>query len=113
MSLPLSPARVVTIETFSQAQSTSSLRGFAKVVLPSGMTLTDVAIHVGDERAWASPPSRPMLNRDGIALRDAATGKIRYSPIISFSSKELRYRFSDAIIEAMRLARPDVLAPSE
>lgn len=85
-----------------------SLLGFAKVESPSGMIIADVTILTGPNGHWASPPSKPMIGRDGIAMKDAA-GKLRYSPIIEFSSKEIRGRWSDAIIEAMQAAHPEAL----
>ncbi len=87
----------------------NSLRGFVKVTLPSGMVLHDVAIHIASGRAWAMPAGKPMLDRDGAAMREAA-GKVRYLPVVSFTAKEVRDRFSNAVIEAMRLAYPDELA---
>lgn len=112
MSAHLAPARNIRVDALTTIRSTSSLRAFAKISLPSGITVADVAIHVANGRAWASPPSKPMLDRGGAALRDD-TGKIRYSPIIGFTSKELRDRFSAGVIEAVRLGHPDVLVPSE
>jgi hypothetical protein len=88
----------------------NSLRGFAKVVLPSGMVLHDISIHVAGNRAWASPASKPMLDRSGIAMKDD-TGKIRYSPIVSFATREGWERFSDAIIEAIRFSHPSPADP--
>jgi hypothetical protein len=85
-----------------------SLRGFAKVRLPSGMVLNEVTVLVANGTAWASPPGKPMLGRDGNVMRDEA-GKPRYSPIVTFSSKELRNRFSDGIIEALLQRYPDAL----
>ncbi len=85
------------------------LRGFAKVVAPSGMIRHDVGMCVDGSRAWATPSSKPMISKDGVTMKDAA-GKIRYSPIITFATKEARDRFSRGVIEAMRLAFPDALA---
>ncbi len=86
-----------------------SLLGFAKVELPSGMILADVTILAGDRDPWASPPSKPMIDRNGVAMKDA-NGKARYSPIIEFASKEIRERFSAGVIEAMRAAHPEAFA---
>ncbi len=86
----------------------NSLLGFARVELPSGMILSDVTILTGDRGPWASPPSKPMLDRDGVAMKDAKAGKIRYSPFIEFTSREIRDRWSAAVIEAMRDAHPEV-----
>jgi DNA-binding cell septation regulator SpoVG len=86
-----------------------SLLGFAKIELPSGMVITDVTILTGDRGPWASPPSKPMIDRDGVAMKDAA-GKVRYSPIIEFTSKEVRERFSAAVIDGLRASNPEALA---
>lgn len=54
----------------------NSLLGFAKVELASGMILSDVVVCMGREGPWASPASRPMLDKDGIAMRDP-NGKLK------------------------------------
>jgi hypothetical protein len=102
---PTRPHAVV-IDAYVDRRS-NTLRGFARVILPSGMILHDVGIFVDGGRAWATPSSKAMLDKDGVALRDDA--KIRYSPVVTFVSKELRAKFSDAVIEAMRIAHPDAL----
>ena len=86
-----------------------SLLGFAKVELPSGMVLIDVTILSGERGAWASPPSKPMIDRDGVAMKDA-NGKVKYSPLVEFASKEVRERFSSAVVEALRAAHPEAFA---
>ena len=84
------------------------LLGFAKIELPSGMILHDVTILIGDRGAWASPPSKPMIDRNGVAMTDAGTGKVRYSPLIEFASKEIREKFSNAVIDGLRATHPEV-----
>ena len=84
----------------------NSLLGFAKVELPSGLIISDVTILNGDRGPWASPPSKPMVGADGVALR-GDNGKIRYTPIIEFTSREIRNRWSAAVIEAMRQSHPE------
>jgi hypothetical protein len=86
----------------------NSLLGFAKVELPSGMVISDVTILTSERGPWASPPSKPMLDREGVAMKDDK-GKLRYSPIIEFASREIRDRWSAAVIEAMRTAHPEAL----
>jgi hypothetical protein len=51
----------------------------------------------------------PMMRRDGTVVRDAA-GKIQYAPVVTFASRELRDRFSDRMIAALRMAQPQVFA---
>jgi DNA-binding cell septation regulator SpoVG len=92
-----------------RAMRRNSLLGFVKVELPSGMVIADVTILSGDKGAWASPPSKPLIGRDGAVLKDAA-GKARYQPIIDFTSKEVRNRFSEGVVAALRAAHPEALS---
>lgn len=85
-----------------------SLLGFARIELPSGMILHDVTILNGDRGPWASPPSKPMINREGAVVTDG-NGKTRYTPIIEFASKEIRQRFSDAVIDGLRASHPEAI----
>jgi len=87
-----------------------TLRGFARVTLPElGLIVHDVAIHVREAKAWASPPGRPMLGRDGTQLRDAA-GKPPFTPTISFTSRGDQDAFNGAIVDAVRAAHPEVMS---
>ena len=95
------------IEDFVKVER-NTLRGFAKVRTPSGIIFHDVAIHRQADAAWASPASKPLLDRTGQHMRDAA-GKSQWVPIVSFTSKELRDKFSAAVIDALRTSHPDVL----
>jgi hypothetical protein len=90
----------------------NSLLGFVKIEMPSGMILAEVAIMTREHGAWAAPPSKPLILRDGTATRDTA-GKVRYAPLISFATKELRDRFSSAVIGALRVAHPEAFSRSQ
>jgi hypothetical protein len=98
----------VIIEEF-RPLARNTLRGFARVRLPEGIIVHDIAVHVRDGEPWASPPGRPMVGRNGTPLKDAA-GKARFSPTISFVSRADQDAFSRAIIAAMRAAHPAALA---
>jgi hypothetical protein len=47
-----------------------------------------------------------MLDREGSLMRDEGS-KIRYLKTIEFTSKEIRNRWSNAIIEALRTTHPE------
>ncbi len=85
-----------------------ALLGFAKVELPSGMILADCTVMLGDRGAWVSPPSKPMLDRGGVAMKDS-NGRVRYTPLVEFTSKEIRQRFSDAVVDGLRAAHPEAI----
>ena len=86
----------------------NSLLGFAKVELPGGVVMSDATILSSERGRWASPPSKPMTNRDCAVVKDQ-NGKVRYSLIAEFTSKEVRDWLSNALVEALRLAEPEAL----
>jgi hypothetical protein len=97
------------IEEFN-AMRKNTLRGFARVLLSSGMIVHDVAIHAGsDGKLWASPPSKPMIDRNGCVMHNTE-GKVRYVPVIGFMSKERRDQFSAVVVEAVRASHPEALS---
>jgi hypothetical protein len=67
------------------------------------------AIHKQGDSAWASPSAKPQIGRDGTHIKK--DGKPQYSPVVSFASKELRDKFSDTILDALRSSHPEALAP--
>lgn len=87
----------------------NTLRGFAVVRQPSGMVIADVGVHEREGKAWASPPSKPMLDRDGRQLRDT-DGKARWSNLISFADRATQTTWSDAVVAAVRAQHPEALA---
>jgi hypothetical protein len=91
-----------------KARTSGTLRGFLSAHLPSGLVLHELMLHERDGQWWLSFPSKPMLGADGVALRDER-GKIRYSaPIIEFTSRSAKDRFSALVLEALREAHPEV-----
>src|SRR5690242_2445521 len=98
----------ITVSEWKPRQS-GSLRGFCTVQLPSGMILHEVSIHARNGSWWASPASKPMIGKDGTALRDA-DGKTRNAPVVSFDNKQTRDRLSQSVVEALHRAHPEVFA---
>jgi hypothetical protein len=84
----------------------NSLRGFATVRLRSGLTIHDVTVCASSGKAWASLPSKPMIDRDGQVLRDRETGKVRYAPILEWADRQTADRFSGAVVEAVEARHP-------
>lgn len=83
----------------------NSLRGFAKVRIGKAMIMHEVALHCSHERRWASPPSKPQLDSDGNVRRDDR-GKIKYSPVIEWASREMADAFSNGVIDAVEREYP-------
>ena len=86
-----------------------SLRGFGKIrVVELDLVVHDVAVHESHDRQWAALPARPWL-KDGAVVTDDA-GKIQYSPLLEFTSSEVRDAFSGRVIEAVLRFAPNALA---
>jgi hypothetical protein len=86
-----------------------SLLGFARVRMPSGVIFHDVSVHRSNASFWASPAAKPQIGRNGTQLR-ARDGKGLFVPVVSFATKELRDRFSAAVITALQAAHPEALS---
>jgi hypothetical protein len=84
----------------------NSLRGFADVKLPNGLTIHDVTVHTVNGKSWASLPSKPILGADGVAKRDDATGKVKYVPVIEWPDRQTSDRFSAAVVDAVEAQHP-------
>ena len=83
-----------------------TLRGFVDVMMPSGMVLHRCVIFEKDGQRWIAPPSRPVVDRDGIAKR-SADGKTFYEDTVSFKDRWVRQRWSDAVVAALLDAHRD------
>jgi hypothetical protein len=95
----------------------NTLRGFASGRLDFGdgiaFDIAEVAVHQRDGREWAGWPARPLIDRDGQALRDE-NGKPRYSaPLVRPADRALADRLAAAIIAAVRRAHPEALGERE
>lgn len=98
----------IVLEEFRPVER-NTLRGFARLTVPElGMVLHDVAVHARDGRAWASPPGRPMVGRDGVQMRDAA-GKPQFAPTLGFTSRADQDGFSAAVVAVVRARHPEAV----
>jgi hypothetical protein len=96
----------IVIENWTPIEK-NTLRGFVRAKMPSGVVFHDCSVHQQNGAWWVSPASKPMVGRDGMQMKDQA-GKPLYTPVVSFGSKELRDKFSTAILDALRAAHPEV-----
>ena len=55
----------------------NTLAGFAQIrVIDMRITIIDLALHNKGRQRWAALPSKPIIDRDGVAKRDPSSGKI-------------------------------------
>jgi hypothetical protein len=104
MSEPNSPRRLRLVSWRRLVKN--SLRGFATVELPIGLTISDIPVLAGKNGAWAALPSKPQVGPDGAQRRDI-NGKPLYVPILEWRDRELSKRFSAAVIALIHEANPD------
>jgi hypothetical protein len=84
----------------------NSLRGFADVKFPNGLTVHEVVVHTSNGRSWVNLPAKPMLGRDGQAMRDPTTAKLKYSPILEWADRATADRFSAAVVDLIEAEYP-------
>lgn len=94
-----------------QPYERNTLMGFAALQQPSGVIIEDATLHEKDGKYWVSPPGKPKLDKDGVAHRNRETGKISYSSVITFTSDEVRRRWSDDAVAAIRCDFPAAFEP--
>lgn len=83
-----------------------SLRGFCKIEMPSGMVICEIGVFFGENGLWAAPPSKAMVGRNGPVM--GSNGKPRYSAMVEFTSKDLREKWSGAVIAALVREHPEI-----
>jgi hypothetical protein len=77
----------ITCEKWTPRRS-NTLLGFADVLLgQTHLRIYDCAIHEKGGRRWVSLPGRPMIDREGVVMRDEH-GKTKYARILEFDSRE-------------------------
>jgi hypothetical protein len=85
----------------------NTLKGFAEIELADiRLSIKDVTVHEKNGSRWAQLPSKPMLNKDGTAIKDAS-GKVQYAHILDFGTRERRDEFSAAVVRAVLAVSPD------
>jgi hypothetical protein len=80
--------------------SRNTLQGFATIEMGSGLVIKDCALHLSNGSEWCAPPSKPHLDQEGNARR-GPDGKLQYTPIISFATKEVRDNWSRQAVQAI------------
>jgi hypothetical protein len=88
------------VESFTP-MAKNSLIGFATVRVPSGLVFHDVGVHRKNDSAQASPASKPMIDRNRCVMKDGE-GRVRYTPVVSFSDKTVRTRWSNAVVATLK-----------
>lgn len=83
----------------------NSLLGFASVQL-GALKIKDVTININTGRKWAGLPAKPMIDKEGNAMRNDQ-GKIRYVPILEWDTKGAGDRFSESVIVALEEKYPN------
>ncbi len=87
----------------------STLLGFVTVRLPSGLIVSDITVHSSAGKTWVNLPGKPMLDRDGQAMRDPATGKPKFTKILEWANKATADKFSTAVIAALEAEHPGAM----
>jgi hypothetical protein len=83
----------------------NSLRGFASIRLPNGLLIDDCPVLVSNGKAWATLPSKPVLDAEGRHAKP--DGKPQYALVVRWERRELTDKFSARTIELVRAQHPE------
>lgn len=70
----------------------NTLRGFFTVILPSGLVIHSVMLHVKGDSRWISFPAREYTNQQG---------EKEYARLLEFTDSKIGNRFRDQVIAAL------------
>jgi hypothetical protein len=85
------------------------LRGFASIeILSIGLRIIDIPVLIGSNGPWATLPQKPEFDSEGRRRLDI-NGKPTWSPVLEWRTRDIRDKFSEGIIAAIRQAHPDDL----
>lgn len=90
----------------------NTLLGFATLQQASGLIISDASLHGKNGKSWVSPPAKPKIDGNGVALRNRETGKVDYVPVVGFASDQLRRNWSDQAVAAIRRDHPEAFEPA-
>jgi hypothetical protein len=90
------------------AVNKGSLRGFATVALPNGLTIFDCPVMIGKRGPWATLPAKPVLDGEGRHIKPEGR-KGQYAPVAQWRDKEQSTRFSDSLVALVLEAYPNAI----
>jgi hypothetical protein len=97
----------ISVTAFHAVYGPNILRGFADLhIIGWHFKILGCPAHAGHDKRWIGLPGKPMTDRDGVPLRDEATGKVRYVSFAAFDDKDLLRRFSDATCAELDAYQP-------
>jgi hypothetical protein len=85
----------------------NSLRVFADVELPIGLTIRDVPVLASHGKTWAALPSKPVLDSDGRQVE--TNGKRQYVSLLEWRDRNLSDAFSAKLVALVRAQHPGAL----
>lgn len=86
-----------------RAMERNSLRGFVTVQV-GALEIRDVTVMFASGRKWCGMPGKPQIGQDGSAVKK--DGKVQYSQVVAWASKEAGDRFSASVIDALEREYP-------
>lgn len=85
-----------------RAVSKNTLRGFAKIKLPNGLIISDIAVHTINDQWWAALPATPQIEN---GQHREVDGKKQYKKILEWGDRSTGDQFSAAVIELLKEQR--------
>jgi len=101
--------RQAKILRFTEYRNPSgTMLGFFSAELPSGQIIHSLKLMIGPAgKRWVGMPDVKRRDRTDQAMLNA-NGKAIWDPIIEFTNRDARDRFNAMILEALRIAHPEL-----
>jgi hypothetical protein len=94
--------RFCRIMQWAPFEDSGALLGKATVQFRNGLVIAGVPVfRKGNGGVSIGTPDCPLVDSQGMQLRDPDTGKRRYGKIVSFATREARERWSATITTAL------------
>lgn len=104
---PPTPSSVKILRWAPGRNSAGTVVGYIDAELPSGLTIHSMKLMRGPNGGfWIAMPAVQATDRDGNPVVNA-DGKAIWNHFVDFSTKDVRRRFQDQIIDALRRAHPE------
>lgn len=83
-----------------KAMERNTLRGFVTIRVPAmRLTIKDLTAHEQGDKRWVGLPGKAQIDRDQNVVRK--DGKVQYSPVLAFDTKEVAEAFGGAVLRAL------------
>jgi hypothetical protein len=96
--------RTCRVTQWTPFEGSGALLGKCTVAFRNGLVISGVPVFRKGDGLSVGTPDCPLVDSQGMQLRDPDTGKRRYAKVVTLATPEARERWSAAITSALEAA---------